>query len=143
MANEHAFLQRIYVPHTDLAGVVYHGQYIAFCDMARTEWLRDKGMNLSGMLAQSGTYVLIKAVNITYNKPARMDDLLVIKSSIIKVGNASATIRQRVCLADENNQEVAELAVADVVMVAVQKGQAVPWPDEVRDLFKADFAENN
>ena len=143
MANEHAFLQRVYVPHTDLAGVVYHGQYIGFCDMARTEWLREKGMDLSGMMAKSGTYILIKAVNITYNRPAKMDDLLVIKSSMTQVGNASATVRQRICLADENHQEVAELAVADVVMVAVQKGQAAAWPDEVRDLFKSDFIAND
>ena len=143
MANEHAFLQRIYVPHTDLTGVVYHGQYIAFCDMARTEWLRAKGHDLSSMFAKTNTYILIKDVQITYNKPARMDDLLVIKSSVEKIGNASATIRQRICLADKNNQEIAELAIAHVVMVCVRGGEATPWPDAIRELFTLDFNNNH
>ena len=142
MAQEHEFFQRIYVPHTDLAGVVYHGQYIAFCDMARTEWLRHKGHDLGSIFFKTKTYILIKDVHITYNRPARMDDLLVIKSSVVKVGNASATINQRICLAGEDRQEVAELATAQIVMVCVSDGEATPWPDEIRELFKLD-ADNN
>ncbi|MBT6392922.1 MAG: hypothetical protein HOJ73_05990, partial [Nitrosomonadales bacterium] len=36
---------RVYYEDTDSGGVVYHANYLNFMERARTEWLRDLGVN--------------------------------------------------------------------------------------------------
>ncbi|MBF6616792.1 MAG: tol-pal system-associated acyl-CoA thioesterase [Candidimonas sp.] len=85
---------RVYYEDTDAGGVMYYANYLKFFERGRTEWLRRLGVNQSALAAQEGRIFVVKNVEIQYRKPARLDDLLAIHSTIVRVGPASINFRQ-------------------------------------------------
>ena len=78
--KEHLFVCRVYVEDTDLMGIVYHANYLNMFERARTELLRDNGLSLTTM-AEYGTNFSIYEAHIRYVSPARLDDVLSIKTT--------------------------------------------------------------
>ena len=54
------FNVRVYYDSTDAGGVVYHSRYLDFCERARTEFLRSRGIIQSKLLAESGIGFVVK-----------------------------------------------------------------------------------
>ena len=73
---------------TDQMGVVYHGNYPQYFEIGRIEWLRALGFSYKEMEGQ-GIMLPVVILNITYYKPAFYDDLLFIKTSLVKLPKAS------------------------------------------------------
>ncbi|CDH04748.1 Acyl-CoA thioester hydrolase ybgC [Xenorhabdus bovienii str. oregonense] len=86
---------RVYYEDTDASGVVYHAQYLAFYERARTEMLREKGFHQKYMLDEQIGFV-VSRMTVDYRKPARLDDLLVVESEITNIRGASLTFTQRI-----------------------------------------------
>lgn len=70
----HDFPVRVYYDDTDAGGVVYHANYLKFCERARTEYLRNLGFENSGIRQETGTIIVVKKIEAEYLKPARLDD---------------------------------------------------------------------
>ena len=85
---------RVYYEDTDAGGVMYYANYLKFFERSRTEWLRGLGVQQSVLAANQNLLFVVKNVEIQYRKPARLDDLLEINSSITRVGPASITFHQ-------------------------------------------------
>ena len=85
---------RVYYEDTDTGGVVYYANYLKFFERARTEWLRSLGVSQSELAAREHRIFVVKDVDLHYRKPARLDDLLVIHSTITRVGPASIRFEQ-------------------------------------------------
>jgi acyl-CoA thioester hydrolase len=71
---------RIYYDSTDAGGVVYHAAYLALAEHARTEALREAGLPHSEMQAEHGVSFMVRRLEIAYFRPARLDDLLTIRT---------------------------------------------------------------
>ena len=71
-----SFQVRVYYEDTDAGGVVFYANYLKFLERARTEWLRDLGINQSGLAVSEQRLFVVKALDMAYRKPARLDDLL-------------------------------------------------------------------
>ena len=50
--TSHRFPVRVYYEDTDLAGIVYYANYLKFIERARSEWVREIGVDQSAMKAQ-------------------------------------------------------------------------------------------
>jgi acyl-CoA thioester hydrolase len=87
---------RVYFQDTDAGGIVYHANYLAFAERGRTEALREMGIAHARMVQQHGIMFVVRAVNIDYQRPARLDEELRIETRVIRVGGASAELRQEV-----------------------------------------------
>ena len=74
--NEISF--RIRYGETDQMGVVYHGNYAQYLEMARVEWLRDLGISYKKM-EEEGVMLPVISLSIKYVKPALYDDLITVK----------------------------------------------------------------
>lgn len=72
---------RVRYGETDQMGVVYHGNYAAYCEVARVEFFRQIGMSYKG-LEDSGIMLPVVELNMKYLKPAFYDELLTIETSI-------------------------------------------------------------
>ena len=70
---------RVRYAETDQMGVVYHGNYAAFFEMGRTEWLRNQGVTYKE-LEEIGVMMPVVSLSLNYKKPAKYDDLLTVKS---------------------------------------------------------------
>ncbi len=76
LTNEISF--RIRYAETDQMGVVYHGNYAQYLEMARVEWLRDLGISYRDM-EENGIMLPVVSLSISYIKPALYDDLVTVK----------------------------------------------------------------
>ncbi|MWP60806.1 tol-pal system-associated acyl-CoA thioesterase [Gilliamella sp. Pas-s25] len=104
---------RVYYEDTDAGGVVYHARYLAFFERARTEMLRQLNISQQKLLQESIAFV-VKKMDISYHFPARLDDMLTIKTSAEQVRKASIIFKQTIF--NQNNQVI---STADVLIACV------------------------
>jgi len=86
---------RVYYEDTDAAGIVFYANYLKFFERARTEWLRTLGFNQSELVGRTARVFVVHSLDMNYRKPARLDDLITIRSRITRVGRASMHFAQR------------------------------------------------
>ena len=65
---------RVYWEDTDAGGVVYHAQYLAFLERARTEWMRARGHGQDRLRTEHDLVFAVRAMRIDFRLPARLDD---------------------------------------------------------------------
>lgn len=85
---------RVYYQDTDAGGIMYHANYLAFAERARTEALRSLGAPHAEMVAVHGVMFVVRRVNLHYQRPARLDDVIRIETAFGEVGGASMALRQ-------------------------------------------------
>ncbi|MDT8318498.1 MAG: YbgC/FadM family acyl-CoA thioesterase [bacterium] len=86
---------RIYYSDTDCGGVVYYANYLKYLEMARTEHLRSRGINIAE-LAEDGCLFVVSKAEVNYKFPAVYNDTVSIETEIVSVGNASFNIAYRI-----------------------------------------------
>lgn len=74
---------RVRYGETDQMGVVYHGNYAQYLEMARVEWLRMLGISYKDM-ETNGVMLPVINLSIQYIKPALYDDLISVKAILKK-----------------------------------------------------------
>jgi acyl-CoA thioester hydrolase len=94
--KEYAYTVRVYYEDTDAGGVVFYANYLKFLERARTEWLRDLGVDQSRLAQSERRIFVVRALDMSYRKPSRLDDLLTIRSRVTYLGRASIHFAQRV-----------------------------------------------
>ena len=83
---------RVYYEDTDLGGVVYHSNYLNFCERARSEAFFEKEIT---PVLKNGHFVARKVV-ANYIAGAKLGDILDIKSSLLKMKSASFILQQTI-----------------------------------------------
>ena len=91
----HRFPIRVYYEDTDLAGIVYYANYLKFIERARSEWLRELGVDQLRMKAE-GLIFAVRRIEADYLSPARFDDLLAVETSLNALSPARIVLDQRV-----------------------------------------------
>jgi acyl-CoA thioester hydrolase len=66
---------RVRFYETDLMGIVHHGSYVGYLEVARVEWLRRRGVTYASW-AQRGLHMAVVDLTLRYRVPARFDDEL-------------------------------------------------------------------
>ena len=99
--GRHVLPVRVYYEDTDFSGIVYHASYLRFCERGRSDFLRLAGAHHTELLggAGGGGEALAFAVRhmvIDFLKPARIDDLLEVKTALGEISGASLTLDQQV-----------------------------------------------
>jgi acyl-CoA thioester hydrolase len=87
---------RVYWEDTDAGGVVYHAQYLAFLERARTEWLRARGKGQERLRAEHDLVFAVRAMRIDFRNPARLDDALQVTVALRDCRRASLVIAQSI-----------------------------------------------
>lgn len=87
---------RVYWEDTDAGGVVYHAQYLAFLERARTEWLRSFGAGQEALRHDQDLVFAVRAMRIDFRAPARLDDALDVSVAVRAVRGASLVFAQAI-----------------------------------------------
>ncbi|MBI9042021.1 thioesterase family protein [Lutibacter sp.] len=74
---------RVRYGETDQMSFVYHGNYAQYFELGRTEWLRELGITYKNM-EESGIMLPVISLNTNFLNPAKYDDLLSLKTTLIK-----------------------------------------------------------
>src|ERR1700720_2850720 len=104
--GRHVQVVRVYYEDNDFTGIVYHANYLRFMERGRTNYLRLLGTHHGALLAaaqaqEPGFGFVVRAMQIEFLKPARMDDVLQVVTAPQEVKGASIMLHQRVMRADE------------------------------------------
>ena len=85
---------RVYWEDTDAGGIVFYANYLKFFERSRTEWLRAKGISQQHLRDTVGGMFVVSDANLRYLKSAKLDDELLVTTSLQVAGRVSMTIHQ-------------------------------------------------
>jgi acyl-CoA thioester hydrolase len=119
---------RVYYQDTDAGGVVFHAQYLAFMERARTELLNEAGIDLSRLSDERRIMFMVHELSARFHRPAGLNEVISVSAEVVKMGHASLLFRQRV----ERGQEL--LVEADVTLAVVDRVRMRPAriPEELK-----------
>ena len=124
---------RVYWEDTDAGGVVYHAQYVAFLERARTEWLRLRGHGQEQLRHELDLVFAVRAMQLDFLRPARLDDLLDVTVEIRSCKRASVVFAQSI----RRGEEVLLTAEVRVAVLSASSFRPKPAPDALYEEFKA------
>jgi acyl-CoA thioester hydrolase len=113
---------RVYYEDTDAGGIVYHANYLNFCERARTEWLRHLGNGRDWLREEFGLIFVVRRATLDWRKPARLDDLLLIETTLEKLGKVRLHMKQTI------TRDGVVLCSVDIELVCIDHGQFAPVP---------------
>ena len=96
--NEKTYQTRIYWEDTDAGGVVYYANYLKYAERARTEYLRELGVNQQELIEEKQIAFVVRRVEVDYFASAKLDDEIEVRTQVIKQGKASIEMSQEIHL---------------------------------------------
>ncbi|PHS56815.1 MAG: acyl-CoA thioester hydrolase [Sulfurimonas sp.] len=83
---------RVYYEDTDTGGVVYHSNYLNFCERARSEEFFKKGIS---PILKEGHFIARK-LEVDYFASAKLGDELLVKTNLLQINGASFKLLQEI-----------------------------------------------
>jgi acyl-CoA thioester hydrolase len=133
MSHKFSTKYRVYYEDTDAGGIVYHANYLRFCERSRTEYLRDLEVSQSDLVRDEKLIFVVRRCEIDYLFPAKLDDLIEVTAEVTKTSATSLIMHQEVKKDDK------VLAAMDVVIVCIDSETYRPKkiPEKLKELFNA------
>ena len=100
----HVYQARVYYADTDFSGFVYHARYLEFLERGRSDFLRLLGIHhteLARPEAGSPLVWVVREMTIRYRMPARIDDIITIRTGVSEISGARIILPQRILRGDE------------------------------------------
>lgn len=94
--KNHSMNIRVYYEDTDLGGIVYYANYLRFIERARSEWLRDLGIDQIKMRNERDAVFVVTKLKVDYLLPAYFDDMLTVDTKIQIVSPVRAYFYQNI-----------------------------------------------
>ncbi|MBM3478998.1 MAG: tol-pal system-associated acyl-CoA thioesterase [Alphaproteobacteria bacterium] len=127
---------RVYWEDTDAAGIVYYASYLRFAERGRTEMLRALGVGQRRMAEEQGIAFAVRRCACEYLRPARLDDALVVETSVARAAGAAIEMRQDISRGGEL------LARLDVTVACIGAGgRPTRLPPALRHALAAFVAD--
>jgi acyl-CoA thioester hydrolase len=101
--KDFVFPIRVYWEDTDAGSIVYYANYLKFFERARSEWLRQLGVEQGTLLATEGCMFVVSEVQTKFHSPARIDDVLQVTVRVQKLGHASIQLHQSAYIQSQNS----------------------------------------
>lgn len=118
---------RIYLEDTDAQGVVYHSNYLRYCERSRTDILMQAGFRLSD-LQDRGWTLVVHEMHLKFVRPARLHDEVVVETSARRTSDFRITFKHAVLRVGEDRP----LFTADAHVVSVgPDGGLLSLPDGI------------
>ena len=124
----HRLWQRVYYEDTDAAGIVYYANYLRFAERGRTEILRLVGVSQAALRDRTGLAFAVHKVSVDYRRPARLDDLLEIRSAVTAMTRVRVSMKQTI--RDAESGTVFAALTIDVVCIDAE-GRPARVPSEL------------
>jgi len=117
---------RVYYEDTDLGGIVYHTNYIKYCERARSEVFFQK--NMMPTLGEESGFV-VRDIQASFLSTSTLGDLLNVTTKILTLKNSSIILLQEVWKDEE------KLFSMEIVLVYIDKGKPCRIPEVFRNVF--------
>ena len=94
--GKHDYHLRVQYEDTDAGGIVYHAQYLAFAERARSAWLRCLDIDQTYLLSREKLAFVVRHIDIDFLQAAALGDVLSVTSEVVKIAGARITLRQTI-----------------------------------------------
>ena len=128
---------KIYFEDTDAGGVVYHANYLRYMERGRVEWLAKMGFAQRKLAEKENATFVVRNVTISYISPARLEDVLVVRTRPEKLGAARLVLDQEI-VHEQNGNLVVE-AVVEVACIDPKSFRPARIPAEVAERIRERF----
>ena len=126
MTSTHSWPVRVYYEDTDAGHIVYHANYLKYAERARSELLREIGFPNTAVLKEFRFGFAVRRCSMDFRQAAHLDEELVVKSRLTRIGGARVNAIQDIYRGDEL------LVRVDVEIACMgQGGRAVRLPKEI------------
>lgn len=125
---------RVRYAETDQMGVVYHANYLVWCEIGRTELMRALGSSYSE-IERNGVLLAVSDASLRFHASARYDDEILVETTLVEVRSRSITFSYRILRAGAGEPE--RLVSARTTLVALgREGRPRSMPAELLQLFR-------
>jgi len=122
---------RVRYAETDQMGVVYHTNYLVWCEVGRTDFIRQRGMSYAD-IERSGIGLAVTELSARFHAAARYDDMVRVRTTLADVRSRGITFDYLITNAATGDR----LVTARTALVSVDRtGRLVALPNEIRRLF--------
>jgi len=137
VSAEHELELRVRYAETDQMGVVYHTNYLVWCEMGRTELIRELTGVSYAQLEAEGVALAVTDLSIRYHGAARYDNRIRVRTSISEARSRSVTFEYLIVNAESGER----LATARTLLVSLDKrGRPIVMPEALRKRLTAKIA---
>jgi acyl-CoA thioester hydrolase len=128
---------RVRYSETDQMGVVYHTNYLVWCEIGRTDFIRASGLTYAE-LERRGVLLAVAEATIRYHAAARYDDMIRVDTTLAAVRSRAVTFDYLITNADTDER----LSSARTVLVSLdRRGRPMTLPDAFRRQLEQTLAE--
>ncbi|MDO4875200.1 MAG: YbgC/FadM family acyl-CoA thioesterase [Campylobacter sp.] len=122
---------RIYYEDTDAGGIVYHTNYIKFCERARSEAFFQAGLNFT---KESG-YFVVSSLEAKFIASAVLGDEVFVRTKILELKKASLVLEQEIYKFDDKNAEKL-LFRATITLAFMKEEKLAKINDEIKKFLE-------
>ncbi len=134
-SRPHVVEFRVRYSETDQMGVVYHSEYLVWCEVGRTEFIRALGLPYAEM-ERRGAFLAVADASLRFHAPARYDDLVRVETTLTSLRSRAITFDYLIRHADSGTR----LVSARTMLVSLDAdGRPAPIPVDVRDLLASSL----
>jgi acyl-CoA thioester hydrolase len=131
----HQISFRVRYGETDQMGVVHHGNYALYFEMARIEWLRELGVSYKAM-EESGIALPVVNLTVNYRKPLFYDDELTVTTRLTGLPTASIKFEFEI---QNQNRELCSTAEVTLVFLNNATRKPMRCPQELLERIQASY----
>ena len=121
---------RVYYEDTDAGGIVYHSNYLNFCERARSEFFFNKGLTP----VIEGAHFVVRKMECDFKKSAKFADILEVTTEVKEMKRASFIIYHEI----KKDNEV--LFSANVILVLAKNGRPLKLQKDLQNLLNSLFS---
>jgi len=118
---------RVYYEDTDAGGIVYHTNYIKFCERARSEIFFSKGLC---PFEEERSGFVVHNLHADFLATSKLGDLVEVKTSVIKISRSSVMLLQEIF------KEEVKIFSMKVTLVYLAEGKPARIPALFKEIFQ-------
>ena len=123
---------KVYVEDTDFQGIVYYANYLKYFERARTQFLIDQGISQYELEKLDRAFV-IRDINLRYITPARLEENLIVKTSVTFISKARLLFCQHII--NVKNDTIICRGEVEVCFLDLDKRKPKPFPEKLLTIF--------
>ncbi|HEA30877.1 MAG TPA: acyl-CoA thioesterase [Leeuwenhoekiella sp.] len=130
----HRSTLKVRYAETDQMGVVHHGNYASYLELARIEWLENVGFSYKKLEA-NGVMLPVYDLKFSFKEPAYFDDTLTVETSLAALPRASIIFDYKIYNSD---QKLITTAQTTLAFIDVKTRRPIRCPKPILDRLKHD-----
>ncbi|MEQ3656968.1 MAG: thioesterase family protein [Dokdonia sp.] len=127
--KSHTSFVKVRYAETDQMGVVYHGNYAQYLELARIDWLDALGISYKAM-EESGVMLPVYNLSITYKKSATFNDVIRIETSLRELPSVRIIFDYKLY---NQNEDLLTVATTELIFMNTDKARPMKCPDYILD----------